>query len=238
MGSRDRSNQGLTFLELAAMAPAPWAESHPLSGQRAQAADRYDPGVESLGILVGAGWASGINLYLVTLLLGLAGRLGWGEIPEVLVRTDVTIVAGILFAVEFVADKIPYVDNLWDAIHTVVRPVGAAALGAVLAGEVSSIGAAAGAGIAAVLALDAHAVKATTRLAVNTSPEPVSNIFVSLFEDLSVTSLIVLAVTYPVVALILVAILVVAATVTTFWLWKVARHAWAKVRFMSRKAEA
>lgn len=187
------------------------------------------PVMETIGLVTGAGWASGINLYLVTLLLGVAGRAGWGDVPEVLMRTDVMIAAGALFLLEFVVDKVPYLDNVWDAVHTVVRPLGAGALGAVVAGQSPSIGAALGAAVAGALALDAHAAKATTRLAVNTSPEPVSNVAVSLFEDVSVAGLVVLAVTYPVVTVIVVAVLVVGATAITIWLWRVARRAWLKL---------
>ena len=186
--------------------------------------------METVGILAGSGWASGINLYLVTFLLGLAGRLGWADIPEVLTRLDVMIVAAILVVVEFVADKVPYLDNLWDAIHTVVRPLGAAALGAVVAGDSDSIGAALGAIVMALLALNAHSAKATTRLAVNTSPEPVSNVSLSLFEDVIVAGLVALAVTYPVVTMVIVGVLVVGAGAVTFWLWRVARRSWRRVR--------
>lgn len=186
--------------------------------------------METIGALAGSGWASGINLYLVALLLGITGRLGWGEIPELFTRTDVMIVAGVLVVVEFVADKVPYFDNVWDAIHTVVRPLGAAAIGAVLAGESESIGAALGAVVAGALALNAHGAKATTRLAINTSPEPVSNAVVSVMEDLSVAGLIVLAVTYPLAAVVVVGVLAIGAGVVTFWLWRVARQAWQRVR--------
>ncbi len=186
--------------------------------------------MDVVGLIAGSGWASGLNLYLVTLLLGLAGRLGWTDIPDLLSRTDVMVVAAVLFAVEFVADKIPYLDNLWDAIHTFVRPIGAAALGAVLAGDSNSIGAALGAIVAGALALDAHAAKATTRVVANTSPEPVSNIVLSLFEDLSVGLLVVLAITFPVITVIVVAILVVAAAAVTSWLWRVARRGWRNIR--------
>lgn len=185
--------------------------------------------MEAIGIIAGSGWASGINLYLVTLLLGVAGRLGWSDLPAVLTRTDVMIAAGVLFSVEFVADKIPYLDSVWDAIHTVIRPLGAAALGAVVAGDSDSIGAAVGAGVAGALALDAHAAKATTRVVANTSPEPVSNIALSLVEDVGVTLLVVLAITFPLITVIVVAILVVAATTITIMLWKVARRAWRRV---------
>jgi len=185
--------------------------------------------VEAFGIIAGSGWAAGINLYLVTLLLGVAGRLGWTDLPAVLSRTDVMIVAGVLFGIEFFADKVPYFDSVWDAIHTVVRPLGAAALGAVIAGDSASIGVALGAAVAGALALDAHAAKATTRVVANTSPEPVSNIALSLLEDVGVTLLVVLAITFPLITVIVVSILVVAATTITIMLWKVARRAWRRV---------
>ena len=185
--------------------------------------------MEAAGLLAGSGWASGINLYLVTLMLGMAGRLGWADIPEVLTRLDVMIVAGVLYLIEFVADKIPYLDSVWDAIHTVIRPLGAAAIGAVIAGDSASIGAALGATVAGLLALDAHAAKASTRVVVNTSPEPISNIGLSLVEDVGVAGLVTLAVTYPVPTLIVVAILVVAATAFTIWIWRIARRSWKKL---------
>ena len=180
--------------------------------------------MEAAGLLAGSGWASGINLYLVTLMLGMAGRLGWTDIPEVLTRLDVMIVAGVLFVVEFFADKIPYLDNVWDAIHTVIRPLGAAAIGAVVAGDSASIGAAVGALVAGALALDADAAKASTRVVVNASPEPVSNIGLSLAEDVGVAGLVTLAVTYPIPTIVVVIILVIAATALTIWLWRSARR--------------
>jgi hypothetical protein len=185
--------------------------------------------VEAAALIAGSGWASGINLYLVALLLGAAGRLGWADIPDVLTRLDVMIVAGVLYAIEFVADKVPFLDSFWDVIHTVIRPLGAAALGAVIAGESASIGTAVGAAVAGALALDAHAAKASTRVVVNTSPEPISNIGLSLVEDVGVAGLVTLAVTYPVPTLIVVAILVVAATAFTIWIWRIARRSWKKL---------
>lgn len=185
--------------------------------------------MDAVGLIAGSGWASGINLYLVSLLLGFAGRAGWGDIPDVLERTDVMIVSGVLFSIEFVADKIPFLDSLWDSVHTVIRPLGAAALGAVVAGESASIGTAVGAIVAGALALDAHAAKASTRLVVNASPEPVSNVALSFAEDIGVAGLVVLAVTYPLVTIVVVAVLVVAATALTIWLWRVARRSWRRV---------
>jgi Domain of unknown function (DUF4126) len=185
--------------------------------------------VNVIGMVLGSGWAAGINLYLVTLLLGVAGRLGWADIPPALARTDVMVVAGTLFVIEFVADKIPYVDNVWDAVHTVIRPLGAAAVGAVLAGQSDSIGTALGAIVAGALALDAHAAKASTRLVVNTSPEPVSNIAVSVAEDLGVAGLVILAINFPVITIVVVGILIVAATTITVLMWRLARRAWGRV---------
>jgi len=185
--------------------------------------------IETVGLVAGTGWASGLNLYLAVLMLGFAERSGWADVPDVLARTDVMIVAGVLFVVEFLADKVPYLDNLWDAIHTFVRPAGAAALGAVIAGEAGNIGAALGAVIGGGLALDSHAAKATTRVVANTSPEPFSNIALSLVEDVGAALLVVLSLLNPAVAVVVVAILVVAATALTIWLWRMARRAWRKV---------
>ncbi|MFP4073316.1 MAG: DUF4126 domain-containing protein [Actinomycetota bacterium] len=186
--------------------------------------------LETISVISGSGWASGLNLYLATLMLGLAGRAGWADIPEVLTRIDVMIVAGVLFVVEFFADKVPFLDSFWDTIHTFIRPIGAAAIGAVIAGESGSIGAALGGIIAGALALDAHSAKASTRVMVNASPEPVSNAAVSLVEYVGVATLVVIAVAYPIVTIIVVAVLVVAASALTIWLWKGVRRAWGRVR--------
>jgi hypothetical protein len=184
--------------------------------------------LETLGLVAGSGWASGLNVYLVTLMLGLGGRAGWTEVPEVLQRPDVLIVAGVLYLIEFAADKIPYLDNVWDALHTFVRPLGAAALGFVIAGESSSVGGALGAIVSGSLALSAHSAKATTRAAVNTSPEPFSNIFLSLFEDGLVAGLVALAVLYPVAALVVVIILAVLAVWLTVRLLGAVRRMWSR----------
>jgi hypothetical protein len=180
--------------------------------------------VDTIGLLAGTGWAAGLNLYLVTFLLGVAGRLDWINVPAVLQRTDVMIVAGVLYGIEFAADKIPYLDNLWDAIHTFVRPLGAAALGYVIAGDSPSVGAAVGAVVSGALALTAHSAKATTRAAVNTSPEPFSNIVLSLFEDGLVAGIVALAILNPWITLIVVLILAVLATWLTVKLFGAIRR--------------
>ena len=177
--------------------------------------------IDTIGLLAGSGWAAGLNLYLVTFLMGLAGRLEWLDVPSILQRTDVMIVAGVMYAIEFLADKVPYLDNIWDAIHTFVRPIGAAALGFVIAGDAPDISSAVGAIVSGSLALSAHSAKATTRAAVNTSPEPFSNIFLSLAEDGLVAGLIALAIANPALTLIVVAVLTAGAVWLTIKLFGV-----------------
>jgi len=184
----------------------------------------------TVGLLLGSGWASGINLYLVTLLLGIASRLGWADIPEIFGRTEFMLLAAILAGIEFVADKIPYVDNVWDSIHTVLRPLGAAVIGALLTGETTSLVTAVGAVVSGALALNAHAAKASTRIAVNASPEPVSNVVLSVAEDLLVAGLMTLALMFPVLTTVVVFVLVISAGALTIWLFRRVRGAWRGVR--------
>lgn len=179
----------------------------------------------TLGLVTGSGWAAGVNLYAVVAMLGIAGRMGVGEVPEALTRTDVLGVAVLLFSLEFVADKIPWFDSVWDTVHTVIRPLGALVLGAVLAGDAGSVQQAVSALGAGGLATASHVAKATTRLAVNTSPEPASNAVVSLAEDGLVAAVVWFAVTNPLLALGLVLVLLVAGTVLTVVLISVARRA-------------
>jgi hypothetical protein len=182
------------------------------------------------GLIVGSGWASGINLYGVVALLNIFGRLDIGEVPEVLQRTDLLIVSLIMYSLEFIADKIPYLDNIWDVVHTAIRPLGAAVLGVVLVGDASGLGQAlAGLGSGG-LALTSHATKSTTRLAVNTSPEPVSNSIVSLAEDGLVAVVIFFAVEYPVIAIIIVAVLLVLGVLLMRALIGAARNGIEKVK--------
>lgn len=144
------------------------------------------------------GWASGINAYLVVLLLGMVERFHpLLSIPDQLARTDVLIVSGVLFLLEMFADKIPYLDSAWDAVHTAIRPAIAAALAYLIAGNASSFDQALAATAGGVTALASHGVKAGVRAAVNTSPEPASNIVVSTTEDIAVASVTSLALAAP-----------------------------------------
>ncbi|MBD0736255.1 DUF4126 domain-containing protein [Streptomyces sp. CBMA29] len=163
-----------------------------------------------LPLVFTSGWASGINAYAVVLLLGVAGRAGiTDEVPPSLQRTDVLLIAAALFLCEAVADKIPYVDSAWDAVHTVIRPVAGAVVAALLAGQSGSLSELAAGAVGGSTALASHLVKAGTRLAVNTSPEPASNIVVSLAEDLGVAGIVTFALFHPLPAAIIAAVLLV-----------------------------
>ena len=157
--------------------------------------------VELLPLVLTSGWASGVNAYATVLLLGLLGRYaGLDAVPAGLERTDVLVAAAVIYALEFVTDKIPYVDSTWDAVHTAIRPTVGAVIGLLVAGEADSLTTAVLTATGGVTALASHLVKSGLRLAVNTSPEPASNIAVSLAEDVSVAGVIALAVAAPWVA--------------------------------------
>ncbi|MEU0500530.1 DUF4126 domain-containing protein [Nocardia sp. NPDC005998] len=157
--------------------------------------------MSALPLIFTAGWASGVNAYAVVLLLGIFGATGLSDdVPQALQRTDVLIAAAVLFLIEAVADKIPYLDTFWDAVHTIVRPAAGAVVAALLAGQDGSLPQLAAGALGGTTALASHLVKAGTRMAINTSPEPASNIIMSLVEDLAVGGIITIAIFHPVVA--------------------------------------
>lgn len=167
-----------------------------------------------------SGWASGINAYAVVLVLGLLGATGVGEgVPAALQRPDVLLVAGVLFLCEAVADKVPYVDSLWDAVHTVIRPLAGGVVAALLAGHDGSLPQLAAGAVGGSTALVSHLVKAGTRIAVNTSPEPASNIVLSLAEDLGVAGLVAFALFHPVAAAGIAGALLAAGIAVVVFLW-------------------
>ncbi len=173
-----------------------------------------------LPLIFTSGWASGINAYAVVLLLGIFGATGLtDEVPASLQRTDVLVVAGVLFLCEAVADKIPYVDSVWDSVHTVIRPATGAVVGALLAGQSGSLPDIAAGALGGSTALASHLVKAGTRMAVNTSPEPFSNILLSFAEDLGVAGLVVFAVFHPTAAAVIAAVLLAAGLAILVFLW-------------------
>lgn len=158
-------------------------------------------GVSLLPLIFTAGWASGINAYAVVLLFGLYGLTGLSDdVPVGLQRTDVLVAAAVLFLIEAVADKVPYLDSFWDSFHTVVRPASGAVVAALIAGPDGSLPQLAAAAVGGTSALVSHLVKAGLRMAINTSPEPASNIVVSTAEDFGVAAIITLAVFHPVLA--------------------------------------
>ena len=147
-------------------------------------------------IAAAMGWASGLRLYAVVFITGAAGFLGWIPLPAGLHILQHPLVLGasfLLFVVEFVADKIPGVDTLWDAVHTVIRIPAGAALAAAALGADSSTWTVIAALMGGTLAATAHAAKATTRAAANTSPEPFSNLALSLAGDVAVPAMLWLA---------------------------------------------
>ncbi|MFB0619871.1 DUF4126 domain-containing protein [Streptomyces sp. AGS-58] len=161
-----------------------------------------------LPLVFTSGWASGINAYAVVLLLGLFGATGLSDdVPQALQSPQVLVVAGVLFLCEAVADKIPYVDSAWDSVHTVIRPAAGAWVGALLAGHSGSLPDVAAGLIGGSTALASHTVKAGTRMAVNTSPEPFSNVVLSLAEDLGVGGVVAFAMFHPEAAAVVAGVL-------------------------------
>lgn len=147
------------------------------------------------------GWASGLRLYAVVFLTGLAGSMGWVTLPSglhILQNPLVLGAAGVMLAVEFLADKVPGIDSLWDAVHTFIRVPAGMALAAGVFGGDSATWATIAALMGGALAATSHAAKATTRAAVNTSPEPFSNIALSLAGDAAVPAMLWLAWEQPV----------------------------------------
>ena len=186
--------------------------------------------MDTLPLAVANGWGCGISCYAVVLITGLVGRSGAADTPEALQRTDVLVVAGVLLAVEFVADKIPYVDSAWDSVHTVVRPAVAAGVGALLVGDGSGLDQVAAAAGTGATALGSHLAKGGIRLGVNASPEPVSNVVVSLGEDGAVATVTLLAWQYPWVAAGIAVVLLVAGTALAVFLVRRVRRGWAGVK--------
>jgi hypothetical protein len=190
--------------------------------------------MELAASLVAAGWASGVNAYLTVALMSLLGRAGVGDVPEELQTDGVLIAALVLYGIEFVADKVPLIDSAWDALHTLVRPAIASAVGVELGADGGAVGAEevfAGGGAGA-MAFASHAVKAGLRLAVNTSPEPASNIIVSLLEDGLVAGVTILAIEHPVPAAVIAAILLVLGIALVVFLAKRIRRA---VRYLRER---
>jgi len=187
----------------------------------------------TLALALGTGFSSGLNLYATVATLGLLQRFGIIHLPQSLQAVAHPWVIGIavaLYLVEFFADKIPYVDTLWDSVHTFVRPPAAALLAYASAGGAAAEWRWGAALLAAGVALTSHGTKASARAAVNTSPEPFSNWALSFGEDLLAVWLSWLAAAHPVATIVIVVILVVLSVYLLARLFRFARNAFRKLR--------
>jgi hypothetical protein len=179
---------------------------------------------------MGFSFAAGINLYATVAILGLASRYQWVKLPEQFRIFDNDLVIGaalVLYVVEFVADKIPWVDSIWDAIHTVVRPIGGALIAVSTLGDVSPAVEGLVALLGGSLAATTHFSKAGTRAVVNTSPEPFSNWILSLGEDVFVVGLGLIALKYPAAAAIIVIACVILMVLFAGFIVRAVRRRWA-----------
>jgi hypothetical protein len=176
--------------------------------------------ISNLGTILGTSWASGINLYMTIAALGLMDRSGAIDLPgrlEILSNPLVIAAAVFMFLIEFFADKIPYVDSAWDSVHTVIRPAGSSIMAYMAFAQSPEAVQLSAALLSGGIALDAHLTKATARMAINTSPEPVTNSVASVTEDGLVAVALWLVVTHPVIA----AVLVISFIVFSVWFLKV-----------------
>jgi len=185
--------------------------------------------IATLGHALGFSLAAGVNLYATVAILGLASRFGWVDLPSSFAVFDNNVVIAValaLYAVEFVADKIPWVDSAWDAVHTLIRPVGGAFIAVASLGEATPMTEGLMALLGGAVAAGAHLTKAGTRAVVNTSPEPVSNWTLSLAEDVFVIGLGILTLSFPVAAFGVAAVLIV---LMLLFLGVISRAAWRRL---------
>jgi len=176
------------------------------------------------GLLAGSGWSSGLNLWAVVGLLGIAGRAGWADTPDFLQHPWVIAIALVLYAVEFVIDKVPYLDSACDIANTAIRPTGAAALALLMTPHASTphrVVAVVGAGSAA---LTSHSAKASLRALINLSPEPLSNIIASVGEDGLAFSLVAFAFAHPRVTLVITIVATIACIAFVWWAMRILRR--------------
>ena len=178
---------------------------------------------------MGFAFAAGINLYASVAILGLAGRYGWVELPpqfDVFNHDWVIAAALAMYVIEFIADKVPWVDSVWDSVHTAIRPVGGALIAVAAMGDASPAMEGLIALAGGTLAAGTHLTKAGTRAVANTSPEPFTNWILSFSEDIFVVGLGFLALQYPVAAFVVVAVLtaVIAIFIAVIVRW--ARRRW------------
>jgi len=188
--------------------------------------------IETLGLAVGAGVSFGVNVYAKVATLGLLQRFGVLHLPlglQVLSHPWVLGIAIALYLLEFFADKVPYIDTVWDAVHTFIRPPAAALLAFAAAGGAPPEWRWGAALIAGGIALTAHGTKASARAAINASPEPFSNWALSLGEDVLAVWLAWMAAAHPVATTIIVAALVTLSAFLLYHLFRFARRAFQRL---------
>jgi hypothetical protein len=180
----------------------------------------------SLGLAAGVSVASGLRVYATIAVLGILDRLGVLQLPpglEALSHPAIIAIAGVLYLAEFVADKVPAFDTVWDAIHTFVRIPAAAVLAFAMLGDVAEPWRTGAALLGGTVALSAHGLKAGTRLAANASPEPVSNWILSFGEDAATVGILWMATSHPILSLLLAAAVVLAAVLSIRWILRALR---------------
>jgi len=191
--------------------------------------DSFDT-LQLVALAAAVGWASGIRLYAVLFIVGGLGFLGWVDLPgglKVLAHPWVLFASGFMFAVEFFADKIPGLDSVWDFVHTFIRIPAGAALAASVFGDSNAAATLAAAIMGGTLAAGSHLAKAGSRALINTSPEPFSNWSASFGEELAVGTVLWLAFTHPIAALI---VLVLILALMIWLIPKIWRFIFALVR--------
>jgi hypothetical protein len=207
------------------------------AGRDGQRRRSYNYQVDLLNALTGTlpfAFTSGVNLYATVAVLGLCSHFGLVALPDQFRALDnpwVIGIAAVMYVVEFVADKVPWLDTAWDAVHTVIRPLGGALVAMSALGNAGPGLQAAAALIGGSVALTTHLTKAGTRAVVNTSPEPFTNWALSVGEDLFVIGLTWVAVQHPVLATAIAVVLLAAIVATGSILWRAVRR-----RFAARGA--
>jgi hypothetical protein len=177
--------------------------------------------IASLGRALGFSLTSGVNLYATVAILGLAARYDWVDLPvqyDAFAADWVIGLALLLFAIEFVADKIPWVDSMWDSVHTFIRPVGGALVAVATLGEASASLEIVTGLLGGTIAAGSHFTKASTRVAANASPEPFSNWTLSILEDAFVIGLGLLALKYPVAAFVITLLILLMIVLAVRWI--------------------
>jgi hypothetical protein len=183
----------------------------------------------TLGRTLGFSFAAGLNLYATVAVLGLASRYGWVDLPPqfaVFDNTYIIAAALVMYAIEFIADKVPWVDTLWDGIHTAIRPLGGALIAVATLGEASPTVEGLVALMGGAVAASTHVTKAGTRAIANASPEPFSNWILSLAEDAFVLGLGWVTLTYPVAAFVICVVLLTLIAIFFVVLVRAARRRW------------